>query len=372
MRILFIFISVFLFSYPLHKDIVVTYFYIGEMPSSNNKFIANTQSAWDDLWLWHYGGIDTPLKRKKFFPRNFIPNENPFYCALPYNDLYPNGKVKPSQKKIPWYKKYTGKTICKNRWVKIIKHTKNGVKVAYAQWEDVGPNLYDDFDYVFLGKKPKNKFLSGAGIDVSPAIKKYLGLKDVDRVDWQFVDEEDVPYGPWKIIVTKTPQTFKNLPKMKWKYISYYLGGAKNILVDFNRLNLKILQYAKKHKKNLICYINFAKIHNKYVDINKDYVFEYFLNRIKSAKIKGCKAILAGGSNIFLKNKYFINAIDTIEYFKKIALAIKENRMYAGIKNYELVNSLAPFFDFAIYSKKYLFKLKIFKKLNKVILKWRK
>ena len=383
MRFLVLFLGILLFAkYPLHKNITVTYFFVGELPSKNNKYISNVESAWDDLWLWHYGGVDNPFKRKYFFP-DFIPNENPFYCALPYDDLYPNGKVKPSQRKIPWYKGYTGKTICKNRWVKIIKHTKNGIKVAYAQWEDAGPNLYNDFDYVFLNKRPKNKFLSGAGIDVSPAVKDYLGLKDVDKVDWQFVDAKEVPYGPWKIIVTKTPQTFKNLPPLKWKYIGYPKSGCKNILINFKDID-KFLRV----NKNLICYIDFSKVNknalNKkflgkkvglkyYVDIRKKKVFNYFLKLIKQAKMKGCKAILAGGTGIFLENSGFaINAKDTMEYFKKIATAIKENRMYAGLNNYYLSDFLAPFYDFAIFSKKRYYKLKIFKKLNKPILRIKK
>lgn len=371
MKLLLFFLPIFLFAkeYLLHKDITVTYFFVGELPSKNNKFISNIQSAWDDLWLWHYGGVDYPNKRKLFFP-NYIPNENPFYCALPYNDLYPNGKVKPSQKKIPWYKKYTGKTICKNRWVKIIKHTKNGVKIAYAQWEDAGPNLYDDFDYVFLGKKPKNKFLSGAGIDVSPAIKKYLGLKDVDKVDWQFVDEEDVPYGPWKIIVTKTPQTFKNLPPIKWKYISYYPNSAKNLIISYEKINKNVLTFIKKYNKNLVCYINFSKIGKNYVDITKKEVLNFFLQKIKKAKKIGCKAILVGGADIYLKNTpFYIDALDTIDYFKKIFTLIKENRMYIGIKNNQLINTFAYFVDFAIYSNNDYNKYKIFRKLKKPILK---
>jgi len=385
MRFFILLLGIVLFAkYPLHKNITVTYFFIGELPSKNNKYISNIESSWDDMWLWNYGGVDNPYKRKYFFPKYFIPNQNPFYFALPYNDLYANGKVKPSQKKIPWYKKYTGKTICKNRWIKIIKHTKNGKKVVYAQWEDVGPNLYDDFDYVFLNKRPKNKFLSGAGIDVSPAVKHYLGLKDVDKIDWQFVDEKDVPFGPWKLIVTKTPQTFKNLPKLKWKYISYNKRKSKNVLVF-----LKDAKKIKNSKINKICIIDFTKVYKNsiykkylgnrfkknyyYVDIRKKDVVDYFLKKIKKAKTLGCNAILAVGSNMFLKNSgFFINALDVVDYFKKIAFEIKNNRMYAGLKNYELSTELASFYDFAIYSKKRYYKLKIFEKLNKPLLRIKK
>ena len=94
-------------------------------------------------------------------------------------------------------------SICKNQWIKI---TKNG-KSAYAQWEDVGPFGEDDKDYVFGNSTPKSKENSHAGLDVSPAVRDYLGLGDVDKTDWQFIDAQDVPAGPWKDIIT-TSQVF--------------------------------------------------------------------------------------------------------------------------------------------------------------------
>src|SRR5438270_495526 len=37
----------------------------------------------------------------------------------------------------------------------------------------------------------------GAGLDVSPAVRDYLGLNETDVTDWQFVEFKDVPHGPW-------------------------------------------------------------------------------------------------------------------------------------------------------------------------------
>jgi hypothetical protein len=34
-----------------------------------------------------------------------------------------------------------------------------------------------------------------------------LGLQDIDTTSWQFVNETDVPDGPWKNVVT-TSQTY--------------------------------------------------------------------------------------------------------------------------------------------------------------------
>jgi hypothetical protein len=156
--------------YSLHKDIIATIFWIGEEGTDENGYIPNNQSAWDGSWKDHYGGIDDPYNRNGFYPKN-------------------NGNKK-SRK---------NESIYKNRWIKIIK----GNKIAYAQWEDVGPFEEDDVDYVFGESKPKNT-INDAGLDVSPAVRDYLGLEDVDIVDWQFVDFKDVPNGSWTEIITRS------------------------------------------------------------------------------------------------------------------------------------------------------------------------
>ncbi len=188
--------------YPLHSNISTTYFWIGEEAGEDNKNISNSPSAWDDKWVSHYGGVDDPAKRNGFLPSKFTPKENPFYFALPYNDFDENGnRKKDIATLIPWFGEKNwgdGESICKNRWIKIIK----GNKVAYAQWEDVGPFGENDSNYVFGGASPQSKTNKDAGLDVSPAVNDYLGLKDIDTTSWQFVDQKDVPNGPWKNIVT--------------------------------------------------------------------------------------------------------------------------------------------------------------------------
>jgi hypothetical protein len=188
--------------YFLHTNITSTFFWVGEKADDDNKDISNTPSAWDDFWKKHFGGTDTPKRRNGFFPADFMPLENPFYVALPYNDIDKNGKRKQSAyTTIPWAKEKNysdSESICKNRWVKMIKNS----KTVYAQWEDVGPFKENDSNYVFGTATPASKTNKNAGIDVSPAVRDYLGLKDIDKLDWQFVDEKDVPQGPWKNIVT--------------------------------------------------------------------------------------------------------------------------------------------------------------------------
>jgi len=189
--------------YTVHNNIMTTVFWIGETADSSNAFIANDASAWDGKWKEHYGGIDDPDNRNGYYPKDFTPKENPFYFALPYNDIDTTGERKQNAFDIVFWasEKSWGQneSMCKNRWIKIIK----GSKTAFAQWEDVGPFNIDDYNYVFGNEQPQNKF-NNAGLDVSPAVKDFLGLTGLDSVSWQFVDFKDVSDGPWKNIITSS------------------------------------------------------------------------------------------------------------------------------------------------------------------------
>lgn len=189
-------------AFPLHQNITATFFWIGEPGTAENGFIPNLQSVWDDQWQDHFGGVDDPEKRNGFFPAGFIPQENPFYAALPYNDFDNSGNRKANASStIPWADSQSWgplDSMCKNRWVKIYK----GNLVAFAQWEDAGPFGEDDANYVFGMSPPLNTLNDHAGIDVSPAVRDTLKLADIDQVDWQFVEAKDVSDGPWKQVVT--------------------------------------------------------------------------------------------------------------------------------------------------------------------------
>jgi len=194
--------------YPLHNNITVTFFWVGEPAGKENRYISNTASAWDENWQEHYGGIDSPYNRSEYLPSGFVPKENPFYFALPYNDFDDNGERRENAENIYWYneKNFSElESMCKNRWIKITKEN----KTAYAQWEDVGPFNENDVNYVFGEDMPENEINNNAGLDVSPAVRDYLNLQDIDAVDWQFVNFSDVPEGPWRQIIT-TSQIFWN------------------------------------------------------------------------------------------------------------------------------------------------------------------
>jgi hypothetical protein len=183
--------------YPWKKDIVTTVFWIGENPTANNP-VPNHASSWDKNWARNYGGYDSPKRsqRRDYIPVNFTPRQNPFYCALPYNDKAREGHRPEAPRGVPWFKEaYRGPagSVCKDRWVAIRK----GNRVVYAQWEDAGPFRTDHWEYVFGNERPKPNLNHGAGLDVSPAVRDYLGLAETDVTDWKFVDFSEVPPGPW-------------------------------------------------------------------------------------------------------------------------------------------------------------------------------
>ena len=184
--------------YPWKKGIVTTIFWIGEKPTSNNP-VPNHKSSWDGKWAENYGGTDTPDRNSRtseFIPSDFVPGQNPFYVALPYNDKTSKGHKPEAKQVIPWFhKEYKGpgKSVCKGRWIAIRK----GDRVCYAQWEDAGPFRTDNWQYVFGPERPLPNLNKGAGLDVSPAVRDFLGMEDTDVTDWKFVDFDEVPSGPW-------------------------------------------------------------------------------------------------------------------------------------------------------------------------------
>ena len=186
--------------YPWKRNIVTTVFWIGEQPSGNNP-VPNRRSSWDKEWTKSYGGFDdpNPARRSNYSPVKFTPRQNPFYCALPYNDKATTGHRPEGPRVVPWFKEaYQGPAVstCKGRWVAIRK----GNRTVYAQWEDAGPFRTDHWQYVFGNERPKPNLNKGAGLDVSPAVRDYLGLNETDVTDWKFVEFSEVPRGPWSTL----------------------------------------------------------------------------------------------------------------------------------------------------------------------------
>jgi hypothetical protein len=162
------------------QNISATVFWVGEPSRENDP--GNLQSAWDQDWI-HTARTQTP-----------------FYVALPYNDVQ-NGHTKPEASRvIPWFAAAfvrDGQSVLKDRWVAIRK----GNLVCYAQWEDVGPFCVDHWQYVFGAERPRPNKNGDAGIDVSPAVRDYLGMSGMDTCDWRFASEKEIPPGPWRVSV---------------------------------------------------------------------------------------------------------------------------------------------------------------------------
>jgi hypothetical protein len=190
--------------YPWKTQIVTTVFWVGE-PAGGNNPVHNFSSSWDLNWEASYGGFDNPNpgSRHNYIPVNFVPRQNPFYIALPYNDVT-HGATKPEAKVvIPWFRDMVdrglwaeGQSVCHNRWIAI---RNSAGKVCYAQWSDCGPFRTDHWQYVFGNEKPRPNLNGGAGLDVSPAVRDYLELSSTDVTDWKFVEVGDVPNGPWAL-----------------------------------------------------------------------------------------------------------------------------------------------------------------------------
>src|SRR4029450_10509183 len=183
--------------YPWKTNIVTTIFWIGEKPSGNNP-VPNRVSSWDKEWTKNYGGMDDPdpARRSNYIPVKFTPGLNPFYCALPYNDKAREGHRSEAPRVVPWFREGDqgpAVSTCKDRWIAIRK----GNRTAYAQWEDAGPFRTDHGQYVFGNERPKPNLNKGAGLDVSPVVRDYLGMNDTDVTDWRFVEFSEVPRGPW-------------------------------------------------------------------------------------------------------------------------------------------------------------------------------
>jgi len=187
--------------YPWHRNVIPVLFWVGMKGDNKNSYLR--RSVWDSDWFTHFGGYDNPNSSfrdpRTYAPRGFIPSLNPFYCALPYNDIE-NGETKQEARAvIPWFLDcydLSGRSVLKGRWIAI----HHAGRTCFAQWEDCFSRPADDWEYVFGQNQPrktKNGQL-GIGLVISPAARDYLQLEKNDLCDWKFIDAASVPDGPWK------------------------------------------------------------------------------------------------------------------------------------------------------------------------------
>jgi hypothetical protein len=79
----------------------------------------------------------------------------------------------------------------------------------------------NDWEYVFGDKPPKTKQNGAAGIDISPAVRDYLGLRSGQKVHWRFVEAGQVPHGPWKKYGTEAPALPDTSLIAQQRYLEY-------------------------------------------------------------------------------------------------------------------------------------------------------
>jgi len=368
-----------------HEDITSTVFWIGENASEENGGIANRASAWDDTWTVHYGGIDTPNARSGYYPEAFTPDENPFYVALPYNDFDENGEKKTDVAAyIPWVHQgedTDNSSVCKNHWVKITK----GDRTVYAQWEDVGPFGEDDEAYVFGTALPKNPLNFHAGIDVSPAVRDYLGLQDIDRVDWMFVEASDVPKGPWKEIVTTRNVSWED-EAFEWYHPDietrwqWQLQGELNTVYDVDLYDIDLfdtdqetIEEIQASGRHVICYFSAGSYESwrpdanrfpqkvlgseldgwegeRWLDIGSEALKEIMQSRLDLAVEKGCDGVEPDNVDGYTNDTGFaLDAEMQLAYNRFLSGEAHSRGLSIGLKNdLDQVEVLEPFFDFAV------------------------
>lgn len=138
---------------------------------------------------------------------------NQYFFALPYRDFY--YFVDGDKEENLTDKDYYGVSDVKNRWIEI--YYPENASYVYAQWRDVGPWNYYDPHYVFEGERPYAEIgidmgwlgyyreTNKAGLDISPEAMRYLTGQEsheeprgIIETNWRFIDENEVPDGPWK------------------------------------------------------------------------------------------------------------------------------------------------------------------------------
>ena len=182
-------------AYRWKTDIVTTTFWVKK----------NSASSWDPKWGESFGGFDNPEPEARlrgpteYRAAAFIPQQNPFYCSLPYNDVTATGSKPESKTVIPWFRAVfvkDGQSVCKDRWIAVRNRRNN--RIAYCQWSDCGPYRTDHYQYIFGNERPLPNRAGGAALGISPSVRDYLGAENTDITDWRFVEAREIPPGPWR------------------------------------------------------------------------------------------------------------------------------------------------------------------------------
>ena len=86
------------------KKTITTIFWVGEGATEENAFIHNRSSYWDDNWMKHYGGVDSPLNRKGWLPAAFTPEAKSFLCRASLRRGRRGWKPQGNREEDPWFR----------------------------------------------------------------------------------------------------------------------------------------------------------------------------------------------------------------------------------------------------------------------------
>jgi len=181
--------------YPWKTSIVTTVFWVGEQAGGNNR--SKLQKFLDFNWSENYAEPILRFQRTaQLHPNCFYSQAKPLLLCFTVHDVT-HGQFKPEAPLvIPWFKhEYRGRG---SRYAEIdgLPFVRQShLLCAMGRLRSVS---HDHFQYVFGNERPKPNLNHGAGLDVSPAVRDYLGLAPTDVTDWQFVEVRDVSSGPWR------------------------------------------------------------------------------------------------------------------------------------------------------------------------------
>ena len=145
----------------------------------------------------HFGGVDSP-STERLFSGGLHAQAKSVLCGSAFRRGGPGWQPQGGRKKDPGFGE-SREPLTRNRWVEIRYKDKS----CYAQWQDVGPMGEDDFDGCSgTPRSPRTGRAQGRPRYFAAAAQ-YLGVEGSARTEWRFVDEAQVPGGPWKTIVTR-------------------------------------------------------------------------------------------------------------------------------------------------------------------------
>ncbi|NPA95620.1 MAG: endo alpha-1,4 polygalactosaminidase [Thermodesulfobacteria bacterium] len=217
-----------------------------------------------------------------------------------------------------------------------------------------------------------------AGIDVSPAVRDYLALEDIDKVNWQFVDFDAVEPGPWLFHVNVTGQDWYR-PLAGATFYWQLQGdiveptGADIYDIDLFDTQKAIIDRLKAQGKRVICYFSAGSAESwrpdyslfsqgelglslqgwqgeQWLDIRSQNVRAIMAKRLDLAVEKGCDGVEPDNIDGFSNNTGFpLTYEDQLSYNKFLAREAHKRGLAIGLKNdLEQARDLVGYFDFLL------------------------